>query len=462
MKKIIYTVVLGILFFSSTVYGATILFPNQGGTGKGTATAGDVGKYLKVSNNSPLTYTFDSPGAAMTYPGAGIPLSTGSAWSTSITNNSANWNTAYGWGNHASAGYLTSASSLDPSKVTQSATYRFVSDTEKGTWNGKASPALDNLASVAMNADLQWDNTAARNFNIASTANTVVGRALTISAGSTVTAGTADMAGGNLTLNSGLGKGTGASSIIFQTGRTLTTGSTLQTLTPAMTILGSGNVGIATTSPTNILSFGGNAARTVWMERHTTANTAGNNLTLQSGGATVAATDKNSGMFTLSPGLSTGMGFSSIRLTSLSRAASTATADNTLADRVIIPSQVNLTNNSATNLFEVATGTDTAGGGIIKFSVNVVDTTNHKVQSYVGEVKYETHNENGSIAGTITEVISPVTYLSGGTLTTTWAITAGTGKVTISLNANSSLATIATEKLEYTIENLSRNAITQL
>lgn len=35
------------------------------------------------------------------YPAAGIPLSTGVAWGASITNNSANWNTAYGWGNHA-------------------------------------------------------------------------------------------------------------------------------------------------------------------------------------------------------------------------------------------------------------------------------------------------------------------------------------------------------------------------
>ena len=47
------------------------------------------------------------PDGGMIYPGAGIPLSTGSAWGTSITNNSANWNTAYGWGNHASAGYVT-------------------------------------------------------------------------------------------------------------------------------------------------------------------------------------------------------------------------------------------------------------------------------------------------------------------------------------------------------------------
>lgn len=49
-------------------------------------------------------------GVGMVYPGAGIALSTGSAWGTSITDNSANWNTAFGWGNHASAGYITSSS----------------------------------------------------------------------------------------------------------------------------------------------------------------------------------------------------------------------------------------------------------------------------------------------------------------------------------------------------------------
>lgn len=40
-------------------------------------------------------------GGSMTYPGSGIALSTGSAWGTSITNNSDNWNTAYGWGDHS-------------------------------------------------------------------------------------------------------------------------------------------------------------------------------------------------------------------------------------------------------------------------------------------------------------------------------------------------------------------------
>jgi len=46
-------------------------------------------------------------GTGMVYPGAGIPLAGSGVWETSITNNSANWNTAYGWGNHASVGYLT-------------------------------------------------------------------------------------------------------------------------------------------------------------------------------------------------------------------------------------------------------------------------------------------------------------------------------------------------------------------
>jgi len=38
---------------------------------------------------------------SISYPSAGIVVSTGSAWGTSIVDNSSNWNTAYGWGNHA-------------------------------------------------------------------------------------------------------------------------------------------------------------------------------------------------------------------------------------------------------------------------------------------------------------------------------------------------------------------------
>ena len=41
--------------------GASLIYPYMGGTGQGTVAAGDVGKYLKVSGNSPFTYSFDTP-----------------------------------------------------------------------------------------------------------------------------------------------------------------------------------------------------------------------------------------------------------------------------------------------------------------------------------------------------------------------------------------------------------------
>jgi nucleoside-diphosphate-sugar epimerase len=108
--------------------------------------------YAKSSDH--LLYWKDSSGlerivgsgSSMVYPGTGIPLSTGAGWDTSITDNSANWNIAYGWGNHASAGYLTAASSLDPSKITQSLTYRFVTDAQISAWNVSSSGISAELA----------------------------------------------------------------------------------------------------------------------------------------------------------------------------------------------------------------------------------------------------------------------------------------------------------------------------
>lgn len=61
---------------------------------------------------------------SMVYPDSGIPLSTGSAWGVSITNNSTNWNTAYSWGNHAglyrSIGYIPTFASITGKPTTLS------------------------------------------------------------------------------------------------------------------------------------------------------------------------------------------------------------------------------------------------------------------------------------------------------------------------------------------------------
>jgi hypothetical protein len=63
------------------------------------------------------------------------------------------------------------------------------------------------------------------------------------------TGGTANLNGGTLILQSGIGKGTGASTINFNTGTPQASGTSLQSASTKMTILGNGNVGIGTTSP---------------------------------------------------------------------------------------------------------------------------------------------------------------------------------------------------------------------
>src|SRR3990167_5010105 len=99
-------------------------------------------------------------------------------------------------------------------------------------------------------------------------------------------------------------------------------------LAEALRINKSGNVGIGTTGPTNLLSLGGNAARIFWMERHTTADTAGNTLTITAGGATAAATDKAGGALILQGGLSTGSAESGVTIQGCVAGAS-GTADRT-------------------------------------------------------------------------------------------------------------------------------------
>jgi len=71
--------------------------------------------------------------APMVYPGAGIAVSTGSSWGTSITDNSSNWNTAYSWGNHASAGYLTASSAASTYLTISNASSTYLSQSSANT-----------------------------------------------------------------------------------------------------------------------------------------------------------------------------------------------------------------------------------------------------------------------------------------------------------------------------------------
>jgi hypothetical protein len=67
---------------TSQLYTGTSFIPNLG-----TA----AGSFLAVNSSGQIIST-TTPTGSMVYPGAGIALSTGSGWGTSITNNSASWN----------------------------------------------------------------------------------------------------------------------------------------------------------------------------------------------------------------------------------------------------------------------------------------------------------------------------------------------------------------------------------
>lgn len=93
------------------------------------------------------SWTIDS----MVYPSAGIALSSGTGWGTSITNNSSNWNTAYGWGNHALAGYLTSFTETDPIWIADKPSYatKIYVDTSISNLVDSAPATLDTLNELA-------------------------------------------------------------------------------------------------------------------------------------------------------------------------------------------------------------------------------------------------------------------------------------------------------------------------
>jgi len=127
--------------------------------------------------------------------------------------------------------------------------------------NGTRAITIDTAGNVGIGATsptniLSFGNGADRKIWIEAVGSDVTGKNLTIAASNTA-AGTTldDKNGGGLILQAGLGAGAGTSTISFQTGTTLGTGKTLQTMSTKMTILGSGNIGFGVTNPTAALNL---------------------------------------------------------------------------------------------------------------------------------------------------------------------------------------------------------------
>lgn len=212
---------------------------------------------------------------------------------------------------------------------------------------------------------------------------------------------------------------------------------------------------------TGDITMYGNIARTLSIDRHTTTNSTGSNLLINSGGATSGATDKNGGMITIAPGLSTGTGFSSVRLQRNSRNASTSTSDNSLNDAIIVFSEKNLTNNDSVPLFEVSLATLQGGGGMYIYTCFVSNGVD--LQTHTGHVHLAFVNKAGMRTVQIVDEgpTDDADANSSGTLTDGWGYATGTNKIIIKAIFSSSL-TPTSMKLYGTYFNNSMLNITQL
>lgn len=210
----------------------------------------------------------------------------------------------------------------------------------------------------------------------------------------------------------------------------------------------SGNFGLLTTLPTFTLSMGGNAARTIGMERHTTPNTAGNPLTIQSGPPTAAATDKPAGDLILTTGVSTGTGGGKLYAKAPAKGA-TGTADNALVNRVIINGVVNLTTAVAATVATVAVGALQGGGGHVVYSVFATNGTD--IIEASGQVAFSIVNKAGvyfsatSVIGAEAQALSDIT----DTIANTWAFAAASGNLQITSTIVGLTAT--TFRITYTV-----------
>jgi hypothetical protein len=140
--------------------------------------------------------------------------------------------------------------------------------------------------------------------------------------------------------------------------------------------------------------------------------------------------------------------------------ASVATVSkaSALVDRLIVGAKKTLTDNTTTSIFEIAVPTLKGASGMIEATIFVATASEVQVRSTV--VRYSAVNKAGTYTTEIVEVSSALSA-STGTLDDTWTILNGTDKVTIQLNANSSL-TPTEMYVTFTLKNNSEQAITLL
>lgn len=130
----------------------------------------------------------------------------------------------------------------------------------------------------------------------------------------------------------------------------------------------------------------------------------------------------------------------------------------TTSNRFLVVPRKSLTDASAANLFEIALASGATTGGFIRATIHCTDGTDYQTRTAM--VRYNGANKGGVYSSDIT-IVSEGFSGSTGTLAGTWTINTGTNKITIQLNADSSLTPTSLYVL-YDIANTSEAVITLL
>ena len=211
-------------------------------------------------------------------------------------------------------------------------------------------------------------------------------------------------------------------------------------------------VGIGTDAPSQALSFGGNAARTLWMERHTTADNAGNSLTVQSGGATSGATNKVGGALILKTGLGTGNAIpAQQKFLAPAQGTASGTANQNLVNRLTLNGTVALSSGVASTILTIPLATLQMGSGVLMYSVEAGDGTD--VIAASGTVDFAAVNKGGvyttnsNVLGTEAQALSDVT----DTIVNTFGFSNGTNQTGFQITSTIVGMTATTHRITYMV-----------
>ena len=206
------------------------------------------------------------------------------------------------------------------------------------------------------------------------------------------------------------------------------------------------------------LLFLGTQSHNIYVNPNKIAAISGQNLNIYAGRTKSGNTDQNGGNLNLKSGLSTGMGFQSIKLSRYSRAISTSTTDNTISEAMIIPSAKLIADNTSTDLFSVECDTGSSAGMTINYTIKTQGGTANESHTEVGTLEVMIANDNVTTVS-VTKSHSSQLLTDGGTYTVTFEGSSANPSV-ISVTADSSLN--VNSKISYVIINKDEQIITQL